>query len=40
MEAESVASIRDSDGDDDGTAAYRYLYMNSADEGEYDYNDY
>ena len=29
-----------SDEDSDGTAAHRYLYMNSADEGDYEYNDY
>ena len=40
MEAERVESTSDSDEDDDGTAAYRYFYVNSADEGDYEYNDY
>ena len=40
MEAERVESTSDSDEDDDGTAAYRYFYVNSADEGDNEYNDY
>ena len=39
-EAERVESTSDSSEDDDGTAAYRYFYENSADEGDSEYNDY